>query len=52
MKKTLGSITLSLAVLTLLGWMLATPCGEINRMQKAPIVADGNQPVPPTPWAA
>ena len=52
MKKTLGSISLSVAVVLLLGWMLATPVREINRVQHGPIVADGNPPVPPTPWAA
>jgi len=51
MKKTFGSISLSLGVLMLLGWMLATPLREINPLQSAPIVADGTQPAPPTPWA-
>jgi hypothetical protein len=52
MKKTLGSVSLSLAAILLLGWMLATPLGEINPSQSAPIVADGTNPVPPTPWSA
>jgi len=52
MRKTLGSLSLSLVVVLLLGWMLATPVHEINRLHAAPVVADGGPPMPPPPWAA
>jgi hypothetical protein len=50
MKKTIGIVSLSLAVLLLFGWMLATPLVEINPLHTNPAVADGTPPMPPPPY--
>jgi len=50
MKRAVALTLGSLAVLSLLAWMLATPISKINHT--LPAVADGNQPVPPPPFAA
>jgi len=49
--KTLGRSFLSVGVLLLLGWMLATPVLKINHPADAPLVADGSTPPPPPPFA-
>jgi len=48
--KTLGRSFVSVGVLLLLGWMLATPLLKINRPVDAPLVADGSPPPPPPPF--
>lgn len=52
MKKTISFLSLSIAGLLLLGWMLATPLVEINPLQSNPAVADGTPPQPPPPYNA
>jgi hypothetical protein len=47
MRTTVRFAVLSLVVLALLGWMLATPILKINHS-----VADGMPPVPPPPFSA
>ncbi len=50
MKKTITLVSLSVAVLLVFGWMLATPLLEINLTHSAPLVADGGPPMPPPPY--
>ena len=51
MKKSLAvALTSSIAVVFLLGWMLATPVSKINLLHTVH-VADGVPPNPPPPWA-
>ena len=51
MKKALGLVCLSVAVVLMLGWMLATPNFEINAVRGVPVVADGTSPTPPPPFS-
>ena len=52
MKNTISFLSLSVAGILLLGWMLATPQAEINHGNSNPVVADGGQQQPPPPYSA
>jgi len=51
MKRTIGLLSLSVAVVLLLGWMLTIPALQINAIHGVPIVADGTSPTPPAPFS-
>ena len=50
MKKTMALVSLSIAGLLLIAWMLTTPILQINPVNAAPAVADGTPPQPPPPY--